>query len=130
MGISDKELEQIITDCNDMPQGAESISQRDIVGTLSIEDLLQKNDFEKHVGSFELPHTITSIIDVDMFNAVVSWYLKWKISEPLANQTTCTIIRVFGYKDAIKAIVAINFYKYLRNKGYDPDIVEQFLKLQ
>lgn len=121
--MTDKQIESLI-DCNEL-NATKSFDEKQHNGTLSIEGLLQ-NGFEKHVGSFELPETIKALMTTDDINAIISWYLKWKLTEPISTQTTCTIINVFGYKDGIKAIVAINFFKYLRNKEYDPSIVEAF----
>jgi len=123
MGITDKDKELILTNCSG---NSSSISDKDIVGVLSIEDLLQKG-FEKHVGSFEIPASVRDIVEVDEINAIITWYNHWKLTTPADLQNTCTIKDIFGYADAIKVVVAINFYKYLRNKGYDPDIVEKFL---
>ena len=126
MELTDKDRELILTNCN---KSATAIPDKDIKGEISIEDLLQKG-FEKHVGSFEIPDTVKNVVDIDEINAVISWYLPWKLSAPLDKQNTCTIKDTFGYEDGVKAIIAINFFKYLRNKGYDPDIVEIFLKQQ
>lgn len=124
------ELESILDDCSKILGHHESVKEEDLKGVISIEDLLQQNDFEKHVALFEIPYTVSDILTIDEINASVSWYLKWKLVEKIENQNTCTIKRIFGYKEAIRVIVAINFYKYLRNKGYDPDIVEIFLRKQ
>lgn len=121
--MNNLDKDKILGDCGN----GTVIDETGIKGYLKIEDLLQKNDFEKLIGSFELPDSLKSIMTVDEVNAVVSWYLKWKLTEPLATQNTCTIKDTFGLEDGLKAIIAINFYKYLRNKGYDPQIVELFL---
>ncbi len=121
----------ILGDCGSEYFGShKAVDEKDIIGKMSIEDLLQKNEFEKHVGSFELPSSITDVMDTDQVNACIDWYLKWKLSSPISQQNTCTIKDIFGYKDGVKVIIAINFYKYLRNKGYDPNVVEIFLKKQ
>ena len=121
--MTDKQKQELI-DCDKL-NSTKSFDEKTHKGTLNIEKLLQ-NGFEKHVGYFELPETIKVLVTIDDINAIISWYLKWKLTEPISTQTTCTIINVFGYKDGIKAIVAINFFKYLRNKEYDPSIVEAF----
>lgn len=121
--MNDFDRAKILGDCG---HGA-AIDEKLVKGKQSIEDLLQRNDFEKHIGSFELPDNVKSIMSTDEVNAVISWYLKWKLTEPLAKQNTCTIKDTFGWEDGLKAIIAINFYKYLRNKGYDPQVVELFL---
>ena len=123
--MPDKELEASI-DCKELNQ-SDKFDETQHKGALSIEDLLQQG-FEKHVGAFELPETIKSMMHVDDMNAIITWYLNWKLVSSIDQQTTCTIINIFGYKDGIKAIVAINFFKYLRNKSYDPTIVEAFEK--
>lgn len=128
--MTDKEYEKVLDDCAKVMGNHEAIKQSDIIPTLSIEDLLQKKDFEKHVGSFEIPHTVSDIMTVDEINAVITWYHRWQLRESADKQNTCTIKDIFGEKEAIRVIVAINFYKYLRNKGYDPDIVEIFLRKQ
>jgi len=127
MGIDKfNDFKKIISDCGSI---SKNFSDKDIDGILSIEDLLQKG-FDKHVGIFEIPESIKNIMSMDEVNAVITWYLSWKITCPIEKQNTCTIRDTFGYKESIKVIIAINFYKYLRNKGYDPDIVEIFLKQQ
>lgn len=106
-----------------------SFAEDELVGEMKIEDLLQK-PFDKHIGSFEIPSALKELFDVDQVNAVITWYLKWKLTEPIELQNTCTIKRVFGYYDGSRAIIAINLYKYLRNKGYDPEVIEKFLNKQ
>lgn len=123
--MTDKQLEDLI-DCDKL-NTSKTFDETQHQGSLSIEDLLHLG-FEKHIGAFELPESIKALMTVDDMNAVVSWYLKWKLSEPITTQTTCTIVNTFGYKDGLRAIVAINFFKYLRNKDYDPAIVEAFEK--
>ena len=103
--------------------------ERHINGVLAIQDLLQQ-PFERHVATFEIPVTLRELLSTDEVNAIVTWYLNWKITEPLDSQTTCTIKNIFGIYDASRAIVAINLYKYLRNKGYDPEVVEKFITQQ
>ena len=127
--MNDFDKARILGDCGQevLNQSSTSIDEKDIVPTITIEDLLQKNDFEKHLGSFELPSSVSSIMTIDEVNAVVSWYLRWKLTSPIDQQTTCTIKNIFGWEDGLKVIIAINFYKYLRNKGYDPEVVELFL---
>jgi hypothetical protein len=97
-----------------------------IKGKMTIDSLLLQ-PFEKHVGSFEIPQLLKGLLEVDQINAIVSWYIKWKLTTPVEQQTTCTIIDEFGYIDGSKAIIAINLYKYLRKKAYEPNIVEKFL---
>jgi len=97
-----------------------------IKGVRTIESLLEE-PFDKHVGSFELPAIIKGLMDVDQINAIITWYVRWKLTSTVDKQTTCTVIDEFGYVGGTKAIIAINIYKYLRNKGYDPDFVEKFL---
>ena len=127
--MNDFDKARILGDCGQevLNQSSKAIDEKDIVPTITIEDLLQKNDFEKHLGSFELPSSVSSIMTIDEVNAVVSWYLRWKLTSPIDQQTTCTIKNIFGWEDGLKVIIAINFYKYLRNKGYDPEVVELFL---
>lgn len=125
--MNDFDKAKILGDCGTALGSHKAIDEKDVKGFLKIEDLLQKNDFEKHIGSFELPSSVAAIMTIDEVNAVVSWYLKWKLTTPLDKQTTCTIKDTFGWEDGLKAIIAINFYKYLRNKGYDPQVVELFL---
>lgn len=97
-------------------------------GVISIDYLLQK-PFDKHVGEFEIPFDLKGLFDISEINAIITWYLHWKIISNPKIQTTCTIYDIFGYDDGTKVIIAINLYKYLRNKDYDPDIVEEFIKL-
>lgn len=126
--MNDFDKRKILGDCGSNYFGAHnSIKDEDIKGYMSITDLLQKNDFTKHIGSFELPSAVKDIMTIDEVNAVISWYLNWKLISPISEQTTCTIKNIFGFDDGLKAIIAINFYKYLRNNGYDPQIVEIFL---
>ncbi len=113
----------------DCPEFGKAIKDEDIVGNTTIEDLLQSG-FEKHVGTFEIPQTILSIMNGDEFNASVNWYLQWKLRVPINKQNTCTILTTFGYKEAQRVIIAINFYKYLINNLDDPNIVEIFLNKQ
>lgn len=96
-------------------------------GLNTLNDLL-KEPFEKHIASFEIPHSLKDIFDVDMVNAGISWYLKWKLTEPIQTQNTCTIKNLFGYEDGNKLIIIINLYKYLRNLGYDPQVIEKIIK--
>lgn len=115
-----------LIDCNKM---FATFDETTIKGERTLESLLQE-PFEKHIGSFEIPTSLKGLMDIDTFNAVISWYLKWKITEPMDTQNTCTIKKVFGHYDGSKAIIAINLYKYLRNKGYDPEVIEKFLNQQ
>lgn len=115
-----------LIDCNKM---FATFDETTIKGERSLESLLQE-PFEKHIGSFEIPTSLKGLMDIDTFNAVISWYLKWKITEPMDTQNTCTIKKIFGHHDGSKAIIAINLYKYLRNKGYDPEVIEKFLNQQ
>jgi hypothetical protein len=103
-----------------------SLPEEDFIGTLKISDLLQK-PFEKHIGSFEIPFDIKQFLDADEINASITWYLNWKLSEPMETQNTCTIKKLFGFLDGTRVIIAINLYKYLRNKGYDPEIIDRFI---
>lgn len=121
-------LEKILEDCGNIKY--RSIDEKDMIGEMTIEDLFSKGIPEKHVASFEVPDSVKNVLNVDEINAVVSWYHLWKLTSPIADQTTCGIKKTFGYKDGIRAIIAINFYKYLRNLGYDPNVVEYFLKTQ
>lgn len=105
------------------------IDETKIKGVKTIESLLQE-PFDKHIGTFEIPYSLKGILDADHINAIVTWYLKWKFTEPVKTQTTCTIINVFGYRGGTIAIIAINVYKYLRNQGYDHKVVERFLNKQ
>jgi len=123
--VSDKEIERLVN-CDELNSSGK-FDEDTHEGELRIEDLLQKK-FDKHLGSFELPDSIKDIMTVDDINAVITWYLHWQLTSPVAEQTTCTIINVFGKIEGTKAIVAINFFKYLRNKSYDPTIVEMFEK--
>ena len=97
-----------------------------LIGEISIDDLLH-GKYEKHIGSFEIPFSLKEILTADDVNASVSWYLTWKLREPFETQNTCTIRRLFGEFDGTRVIIAINLYKYLRNKGYDPNIIERFV---
>ena len=123
--VSDKEIEQLVN-CDELNSSGK-FDEDSHEGELSIEDLLQ-NKFDKHLGSFELPESIKDIMPVDEVNAIITWYLHWQLTSPISEQTTCTIINVFGKIEGTKAIIAINFFKYLRNKSYDPQIVEMFEK--
>jgi len=123
MGISKKHQELILKGCG----SAEAIKDIDIVGYQTINDLLQK-PFDTYIGSFEVPQGIKDLMDIDQINSVIEWYLHWKLTSPIAQQNTCTIKDIFGDVESIKVIVAINLYKYLRNKGYEPQIMEIFLK--
>ena len=104
-----------------------SFDDTNIVGEITIVSLLD-NPFEKHIGSFEIPLELKNLMSIDEFNACIDWYLKWKIREPLETQNTCTIKKVFGTIDGDRMIIAINLYKYLRNKGYDISVIEKFIK--
>ena len=124
----DFDKEKILGDCSEKYFGShKTINEEDIIPTITLEELLQKNRFEKHIGSFELPSSILDIMTVDEVNASISWYLEWKLTSPVSEQNTCTIKRLFGPQNGLKVIIAINFYKYLRNKSYDPEVVELFL---
>lgn len=123
--ISDKEIERLVN-CDELNSSGkfdEDLHE----GSLSIEDLLQKK-FDIYLGAFELPDSIKDIMPIDEVNAIITWYLHWQLTSPVAEQTTCTIINTFGKLDGTKAIISINFFKYLRNKSYDPEIVEMFEK--
>lgn len=100
--------------------------EKKVKGVLKISSLLDK-PFDKHLSNFELPYLIKGLLNIDEINAIITWYLRWKIISLPYKQNTCTINDIFGYDDGIKVIIAINLYKYLRNKGYDPDIVEEFI---
>jgi len=108
---------QKLLDCGELH--SKSIKEEDIIGVLSVQSLLQQ-PFETHVGLFELPESIKQILHIDEINAIITWYLKWKLTEPIATQNTCTIRKVFGYTDSIRIIVAINFYKYVRSELHRP----------
>jgi hypothetical protein len=123
--ISDNEIEQLVN-CNKL-NSTKKFDEEAHNGELSIENLLQ-NKFNKHLGAFELPDSIKNIMTVDDVNAIITWYLHWQLTSPVSEQTTCTIINIFGKFEGTKVIVAINFFKYLRNKSYDPTIVEMFEK--
>ncbi len=114
----------MIIDCDKLNGRFEETS---IIGERTLTSLLEI-PFEKHIGSFEIPQEIKGLLTIDEFNACIDWYLKWKLREPLETQNTCTIKKVFGSSDGDKVIVAINVYKYLRNKGYDPTVIEKFIK--
>ncbi len=103
--------------------------ERELKGHLKINDILQK-PFEKFIGNFEIPSSLKDILDADRVNAVIAWYYEWKLVEHPDRQNTCTIKEIFGYYEGINVIIAINLYKYLRNKGYDPEVVEKFLNKQ
>ena len=113
-------------DCTDK---SAKVDVTKIKGVKTIESLLQE-PFDKHIGTFEIPYSLKGLLDADQINAIVTWYLRWKFTEPVATQTTCTIINVFGYIDGTRSIIAINVYKYLRNQGYDPEVMERFLNKQ
>lgn len=113
-----------LIDCNKLKGNFDDNS---IVGERKLESLLTE-PFEQHIGSFEIPAELKSLMDIGLFNAVINWYLKWKLVEPIETQNTCTIIKIFGNEDGMKAIIAINLYKFLRNKGYDPEIIKKFIK--
>lgn len=98
----------------------------DISNTLTIDQLLHL-PFKQHVGSFEIPYLIKGLLSSDEINAIISWYIEWKLTSPPNTQNTCTINDLFGYDEGAKVIIAINLYKYLRNKGFDPDVVEEFI---
>lgn len=125
--IRDSFEKKIITDRFDCGKNKSGkFDDTTIKGRRTIDSLLQQ-PFEKHIGSFEIPQLLKGLFDVDQINAIVSWYIRWKLTAPLDQQTTCTIIDEFGYIDGSKAIIAINLYKYLRKRGYDPNIIEKFL---
>lgn len=116
-------FEQQLFDCGKVNA---SFDESKVCGDLTIESLLRQ-PFEKHIASFEIPVALRDIFDVDHVNAIITWYINWKITESIENQNTCTIMYRFGQKDGLKVIIAINLYKYLRHKSYDPDIVEKFI---
>jgi len=93
---------------------------------LTIEQLLHK-PFDKHIAGFEIPDDIKDLLDVDMINAVITWYLKWKIIEHPNNQHTCMIKELFN-DDWYLVVMSINLYKYLRNKTYDPNVINSLLR--
>ena len=101
-------------------------NETELVGEISIEDLLQSS-FEKHIGSFEIPSSLKTLFSIDEVNAIITWYLHWKLTSPPNTQNTCYIKELFGYNDGMKVIIAINLYKYLRTKEYDPYIIEKFI---
>ena len=103
-----------------------TFDETQVRGYLSIDALLQK-PFDKHIANFEIPLSLRDLFDADHVNAIITWYLHWKLTEEFDKQNTCTILYMFGYKDGVKAIIAINLYKYLRHKSYDPDIIEKFI---
>lgn len=103
--------------------------ERELKGHIKIDDLLKK-PFDKHIGNFEVPQSLRDILDGDRVNAIITWYYGWKLTEHPERQNTCTIKEIFGYYEGITVIIAINLYKYLRNKGYDPEVVEKFLNRQ
>jgi len=127
MGQIDQAKTSKNCDENNIFGSYKAIEEKDIKPILTIEELLQKNDFEKHISLFELPSSIKEIMTIDEVNAAISWYFKWKLITPISEQNTCTIKKIFGLHDGLKIIIAVNFYKYLRNKEYDPEIVEMFL---
>lgn len=97
-----------------------------VKGLITISQLLETS-FDKHIGSFEVPYDLRGFFDIDEINSIITWYLHWKVTSNPKEQNTCTIYDIFGYDEGTKVIIAINLYKYLRNKGYDPDIVEEFI---
>ncbi len=124
--MDDDNVGQQLIDCGKVSGGYDETL---VVGSLSINDILHQ-PFDKHIGSFEIPNALTDLLNVDEINAVITWYYKWKLTEPVITQNTCTIKKLFGFYDGVRVIIAINLYKYLRNKGYDPDVMEQFLNKQ
>jgi len=90
---------------------------------LSIETL--PNSKDTHIASFEVPNEIKNLMDINRMNAIIDWYLNWKLTTPLDEQNTCRIKDLFGEEEAIKCIIIINLWKYLRGKGYDPDVIEK-----
>lgn len=117
-------MSDIIIDCDKLNGRFEETS---IVGEITISSLLEQ-PFEKHIGSFEIPQELKELMSLDEFNACIDWYLKWKLREPIETQNTCTVKKVFGAYDGDRTIIAINLYKYLRNKGYDPTVIQKFIK--
>jgi hypothetical protein len=115
-----------IVDCGEI---SASFDETEIEGKMTILDLLQQ-PYDKHIGQFEIPTSLRDLFCADEVNAVITWYLNWKLTEPIETCNTCTIKKVFGFYDGTKVIIAINLYKYLRNKGYDPEVMEQFVNKQ
>lgn len=103
-----------------------TFSEDKIKGDITINDLLD-NYFVHYVGGYEIPKSLSELLTVDDINAIITWYHRWRLNEPVATQTTCTIKSVFGYYDGMRVIIAINLFKYLRNKTYDPDVIEKIL---
>ena len=120
------EFEQQLLDCGKV---STRFDESQVRGDLSIDGLLQQS-FEKHIAGFEIPLSLRDLLDADRVNAIITWYLGWKLTEHPDKQNTCTIIYRFGQKDGLKVIIAINLYKYLRHKAYDPDIIEKFIAKQ
>jgi len=108
--------------CNDLKG---QFDETELKGEITVNELLQ-HSFDKHIGSFEIPSSLKTLFDIDEVNAIITWYLNWKLTYPINMQNTCVIKHLFGYYEGIKVIIAINLYKYLRNKDYDPDVVEKF----
>lgn len=94
---------------------------------ITIASLLDKKP-ESILYSYEIPRELLQIFDIDMLNAVIGWYQKWKLVTPPEMATTCMIGYLFS-DEAPLVIIMINLYKYLRGLGYDPDIVEKGLRL-
>lgn len=118
-----KDIERELLECHKL---SGNFDETKFKGSMSIEGLLQK-PFEKHIGKFEMPSSLKDLFDVEHINAIITWYLRWKLVEHIDRQNTCTIFEKFGYHDGMKVIIAINLYKYLRNKGYDPEVIEKII---
>lgn len=99
-----------------------------LTGYMGIKDLLQK-PYDKHISDFEIPVGLRDLFDASTVNTIITWYLNWKLIEHIDRQNTCTIKEIFGYNDGTIIIIAINLYKYLRHKAYDPEIIGKFVKL-
>ena len=120
------DFEQQLFDCG---KASVKFDESQVRGDLSISALLQQ-PFEKHIANFEIPLSLRDLFDADHVNAIITWYLSWKLTEAIERQNTCTIVYRFGQKEGLKVIIAINLYKYLRHKAYDPDIIEKFVSKQ
>jgi len=122
---NNSKLKEVAETLNKGPISQKAIEDKDIKGIMSIKDLL-KYPYQTYIYAYELPQSVKDLISTEEVNAVIHWYLNWKKTTPKETQTTCEIIRIFGFYDGTRAIIAVNFFKYLRLQSYDPDIVEKF----
>ncbi len=129
LGNKEVKMGNVASELFDCGKVSTTFDETQLKGSMTIDALLQK-PYDKHIGGFEIPLSLRDLFDADRVNAIVTWYLHWKLTEELDKQNTCTLLYLFGYKDGVKVIIAINLFKYLRHKTYDPDVIEKFIGKQ